>query len=166
MMMSVFSSSMAIAQYSSLRLPPLFFFFFFNDTATTEIYTLSLHDALPISASRPTSRGARDEGCVPDRTPELLPALRPHRRSRAGARLGDGVLARLGAAEERSEGLGVPRHGPDVPSREPPSPHVPGAHSPSDCARGGSAGRGHLHAWASRCREGGCNPLGRAAVYA
>src|SRR2546425_1309902 len=30
-------------------MPPfLFFFFFFNDTATTEIYTLSLHDALPI----------------------------------------------------------------------------------------------------------------------
>src|SRR2546427_5050331 len=27
-----------------------FLFFFFNDTATTEIYTLSLHDALPISA--------------------------------------------------------------------------------------------------------------------
>src|SRR5256885_17243949 len=34
-----------------------FFFFFFNDTATTEIYTLSLHDALPISAS--ASRSAR-----------------------------------------------------------------------------------------------------------
>src|SRR3990172_6082107 len=31
----------------------IFFFFFFNDTATTEIYTLSLHDALPIwSGSR------------------------------------------------------------------------------------------------------------------
>src|SRR2546429_4265659 len=29
-----------------------FFFFFFNDTATTEIYTLSLHDALPISAGQ------------------------------------------------------------------------------------------------------------------
>src|SRR2546430_7351281 len=28
--------------------PNIFFFFFFNDTATTEIYTLSLHDALPI----------------------------------------------------------------------------------------------------------------------
>src|SRR5256885_5060262 len=27
---------------------PILFFFFFNDTATTEIYTLSLHDALPI----------------------------------------------------------------------------------------------------------------------
>src|SRR2546426_10161972 len=30
----------------------IFFFFFFNDTATTEIYTLSLHDALPISRRR------------------------------------------------------------------------------------------------------------------
>src|SRR2546430_16626678 len=28
------------------------FFFFFNDTATTEIYTLSLHDALPISSEK------------------------------------------------------------------------------------------------------------------
>src|SRR2546425_9576356 len=35
--------------------------FFFNDTATTEIYTLSLHDALPISARRPrTARPWRD----------------------------------------------------------------------------------------------------------
>src|SRR2546425_10444415 len=34
------------------------FFFFFNDTATTEIYTLSLHDALPISLRPPTSREA------------------------------------------------------------------------------------------------------------
>src|SRR3712207_9159282 len=33
------------------------FFFFFNDTATTEIYTLSLHDALPISG---TTRDAID----------------------------------------------------------------------------------------------------------
>src|SRR5256885_11324601 len=33
------------------QLPTLFFFF--NDTATTEIYTLSLHDALPISPSNP-----------------------------------------------------------------------------------------------------------------
>src|SRR6266700_621161 len=33
-----------------------FFFFFFNDTATTEIYTLSLHDALPIPRSRYLSR--------------------------------------------------------------------------------------------------------------
>src|SRR3712207_7713756 len=42
--------------------------FFFNDTATTEIYTLSLHDALPISRRRPH----RDHG----RLPRLL-ELRP-----------------------------------------------------------------------------------------
>src|SRR5256885_12442500 len=37
--------------------PLLYFFFFFNDTATTEIYTLSLHDALPISeVFRPSPR--------------------------------------------------------------------------------------------------------------
>src|SRR2546429_3650904 len=39
----------------------VFFFFFFNDTATTEIYTLSLHDALPIYAAiidRPLRRTA------------------------------------------------------------------------------------------------------------
>src|SRR2546430_5994790 len=34
---------------SGLRCSAYYFFFFFNDTATTEIYTLSLHDALPIS---------------------------------------------------------------------------------------------------------------------
>src|SRR2546429_4277264 len=41
------------------KLPGLlrFFFFFFNDTATTEIYTLSLHDALPIFG-RPLGSGA------------------------------------------------------------------------------------------------------------
>src|SRR5690606_41849216 len=36
---------------SPTLLPYVFSFFFFNDTATTEIYTLSLHDALPISRS-------------------------------------------------------------------------------------------------------------------
>src|SRR3712207_7754635 len=34
-------------------------FFFFNDTATTEIYTLSLHDALPISPTTPITLGRR-----------------------------------------------------------------------------------------------------------
>src|SRR2546430_15663630 len=40
-----------------------FFFFFFNDTATTEIYTLSLHDALPISVQPDieAERKKRDE---------------------------------------------------------------------------------------------------------
>src|SRR5256886_17450566 len=35
-------------------------FFFFNDTATTEIYTPSLHDALPISYRLPATPSARD----------------------------------------------------------------------------------------------------------
>src|SRR3712207_7417234 len=39
-------------------------FFFFNDTATTEIYTLSLHDALPISSPRPRVRA---RGAAPRR---------------------------------------------------------------------------------------------------
>src|ERR1022692_4260747 len=34
--------------FDSIHATGSFFFFFFNDTATTEIYTLSLHDALPI----------------------------------------------------------------------------------------------------------------------
>src|SRR2546425_7886600 len=37
-------------------------FFFFNDTATTEIYTLSLQDALPISARRRARGGRRGRG--------------------------------------------------------------------------------------------------------
>src|SRR2546422_8122783 len=45
------------------------FFFFFNDTATTEIYTLSLHDALPI-LPRPSgsSRSPRRRSTRPSRT--------------------------------------------------------------------------------------------------
>src|SRR5215208_4789174 len=39
------------------------FFFFFNDTATTEIYTLSLHDALPISSSRRSASTRRRGSC-------------------------------------------------------------------------------------------------------
>src|SRR5690242_21601477 len=47
-------------------------FFFFNDTATTEIYTLSLHDALPISGARrrrrPRRRGRAAASAPPDRS--------------------------------------------------------------------------------------------------
>src|SRR2546426_12595228 len=46
-----------------VSVPAFFFiFFFFNDTATTEIYTLSLHDALPISPAVPlTTFAARPD---------------------------------------------------------------------------------------------------------
>src|SRR2546430_7606291 len=42
-------SSVYCYTFAAHRVVVIFFFFFFNDTATTEIYTLSLHDALPIS---------------------------------------------------------------------------------------------------------------------
>src|SRR2546428_8100521 len=40
------------------------FFFFFNDTATTEIYTLSLHDALPIFPVAPVTGRANIEAMI------------------------------------------------------------------------------------------------------
>src|SRR6266513_4300496 len=45
-------SSLFLFVFPILTSCPLCLFFFFNDTATTEIYTLSLHDALPISSRR------------------------------------------------------------------------------------------------------------------
>src|SRR3712207_6950878 len=54
----------------------LLLFFFFNDTATTEIYTLSLHDALPILRRTPRARPSRCSRCVEAR------GRRPDSRSR------------------------------------------------------------------------------------
>src|SRR2546425_11426844 len=64
---SLLSSS--IFSYTILPLHPSFFFFF-NDTATTEIYTLSLHDALPISRAE-AGRERRAEGRGYAETPSL-----------------------------------------------------------------------------------------------
>src|SRR6266567_89840 len=50
----------------SILIFSLFFFFFFNDTATTEIYTLSLHDALPIYRVLGIT-SVNDRGCWPKR---------------------------------------------------------------------------------------------------
>src|SRR3712207_7675048 len=66
-----------------------FIFFFFNDTATTEIYTLSLHDALPIWAGR---RGR-------------LRARRPPGRRRAPAPVRDGDVAGLRERDRKSTRL-------------------------------------------------------------
>src|SRR5258708_30363438 len=62
-------------------LPSLFFFFFFNDTATTEIYTLSLHDALPISRSTSARPSTRPLASSP-----RSPRARAHRRRHASGR--------------------------------------------------------------------------------
>src|SRR5258708_17459688 len=55
------------------RLPQLSLFFFFNDTATTEIYPLSLHDALPISKPKPAAAAV---GAWPD-PPQAPPNASP-----------------------------------------------------------------------------------------
>src|SRR3712207_7729453 len=52
-------------------------FFFFNDTATTEIYTLSLHDALPICSNRRLSHGTAGNR----RPPREAPLKRPRWRA-------------------------------------------------------------------------------------
>src|SRR2546430_5066315 len=74
-----------------LRYRTRFFFFFFNDTATTEIYTLSLHDALPISSGTGTSSSSISgvitiASCSTPRISTSGSAIstRPARRSLAG----------------------------------------------------------------------------------
>src|SRR5436309_7118191 len=61
-----------------------FIFFFFNDTATTEIYTLSLHDALPICRTGRWHRGATPDG-LPGRV--LRRAIRRRGGDRKSTRL-------------------------------------------------------------------------------
>src|SRR6267143_5852953 len=63
----------------------IFFFFFFNDTATTEIYTLSLHDALPISTRVTVERSPPDRARAVSRGPRRRPAHT--RRDRKSTRL-------------------------------------------------------------------------------
>src|SRR2546430_2895957 len=75
------------------------FFFFFNDTATTEIYTLSLHDALPISAHRRGARLACGDREGRTREARARRGGRPPRRRdpRRGRRVGGGPRPRVRA---------------------------------------------------------------------
>src|SRR3712207_8467046 len=81
-------------------------FFFFNDTATTEIYTLSLHDALPIWVrERHPAPGGRDEGAVevdvvPDEDRTLDELLETGHDLRDGRRLGDHAIRDAGQAHD------------------------------------------------------------------
>src|SRR5256885_11025424 len=63
-----------------------FIFFFFNDTATTEIYTLSLHDALPICQRRARDRAAEDLG---HGLPGAVAAALAHHGGQRAAAAGD-----------------------------------------------------------------------------
>src|SRR2546430_11591032 len=68
-------------------------FFFFNDTATTEIYTLSLHDALPISERAGVrARVEEDRRAVHG---QLRSEALPQHRRRGARGVGGGVHRRL-----------------------------------------------------------------------
>src|SRR5438270_9885920 len=56
----------------------LFLLFFFNDTATTEIYTLSLHDALPICPGERQHENQKDDGKAAPRAPAVDPHFLNH----------------------------------------------------------------------------------------
>src|SRR2546430_9868616 len=85
-----------------LRGPRRFFFFFLNDTAPPEIYTLPLHDALPISERLRQRR--------PVAAPDSTAALGDQRRDRADA-VGDEVASGENAedARDRRRALDVDR---------------------------------------------------------
>src|SRR3712207_7441266 len=76
------------------------FAFFFNDTATTEIYTLSLHDALPISRGR-HARAVGVEGRGVDRA--LVPAQRAPELPAPGRGRGLFLPRRVRSEEHTSE---------------------------------------------------------------
>src|SRR2546422_5680373 len=110
----------------SAYLPRFFFFFFFNDTATTEIYTLSLHDALPISdigTSVPISQSVIGRAflaaCTPPEREAVLNQMKvkepeAHRKFRPSIykSLEDirarGFCASMGELRREVYGVGVP----------------------------------------------------------
>src|SRR2546427_8764874 len=75
----------------------LSFFFFFNDTATTEIYTLSLHDALPISSRYHAASG-------PSTAPAWsIPRCSPNARPASAGRVASAISASRRSEEHTSE---------------------------------------------------------------
>src|SRR5712672_4752476 len=100
-----------------------FFFFFFNDTATTEIYTLSLHDALPILApttamktpSYPCNRGSSNYSPAPPtisthytRRPRSESTGRPWQRYSASESWSTPLMTRSAASPSSKPKYGAP----------------------------------------------------------
>src|SRR5688572_31590872 len=79
------------------------FCFFFNDTATTEIYTLSLHDALPISGHLARAHRPDDQHGRPLRSGERLQQnyRRPRRHQQRGAAARDRKSTRLNSSHSQ-----------------------------------------------------------------
>src|ERR671919_3177758 len=88
--------------YFSTYFSSFFFFFFFNDTATTEIYTLSLHDALPILPDRLRLGAPEPREAGADHLHVLGAAARHERRGSLLPHYG-GTRER-GACDERGRG--------------------------------------------------------------
>src|SRR2546427_8499400 len=115
-----------------VNLPFKALFFFFNDTATTEIYTLSLHDALPI-CDRPIGRTHHRFTVAPRSAgPPPHDDLRRARRSRVAPRPAgppphdDLRRARPSRVAPRPAGPPPPAHLPRAPpSTGPPPPAGP-----------------------------------------
>src|SRR6266498_5813019 len=91
-------------------------FFFFNDTATTEIYTLSLHDALPISgqawASRPYTTRVPVASGSPSRKPTTTRVGRPTARASTA-----NAVANCSAVPDRAPGSAPSSRNRKVSSR-------------------------------------------------
>src|SRR2546430_9656554 len=80
---------------------PLLLFFFFNDTATTEIYTLSLHDALPISRSIEVAPGSVVELDPRHATGERLGGLELRCDDHRAGRIEDRKSTRLNSSHSQ-----------------------------------------------------------------
>src|SRR5256885_16352007 len=100
-------------------------FFFFNDPATTEIYTLSLHDALPIYDLEPPRRAVA-EPAGPDH--RSFPHARGHsgRRAARRGRVRDSRRHGGGGARDRPGGAARPNLRVDRPAAQRRYGHLPG----------------------------------------
>src|SRR5258708_13290324 len=106
----------------------MFVFFFFNDTATTEIYTLSLHDALPISVQVHTlsnERGpVRPTGSPPRRASSFAQVDRKSTRLNSSHQIISYAVFCLKKKNESQPLSSRNRERPDRICPSTPSPHA------------------------------------------
>src|SRR3989441_2882440 len=170
----------------------VFSFFFFNDTATTEIYTLSLHDALPISGGRTARRRQREADYQESESSHACPSLRATAGSNTSApyiatnlpeirelfvRLPTIVVGAPGEMEHRIWGPRRVGSGPPMTTRQPtrrprdvrqPSPAPRGAR-PLSANRPQPRSLSSMSAWTIRSGRAGLaagNPPRRRSIHA
>src|SRR5258708_16642734 len=100
-------------------------FFFFNDTATTEIYTLSLHDALPICDARPVRAHQHHCAALCARLREILWRRGDRKSTRLNSR--HQIISYAVFCLKKKRKRASPFHGPQ---RETP-PRTQAAHTPT-----------------------------------